>query len=29
MFAGYCEKEAYRIGFGTCTGKILPALDMS
>lgn len=29
IMTGYCEKEGYRIGFGTCTGKILPALDMS
>jgi hypothetical protein len=29
IFAGYCEKEGYRIGFGKCTGKILPALDMA
>ncbi|HDR9169891.1 TPA: fumarylacetoacetase [Burkholderia vietnamiensis] len=23
--AGWCEGDGYRIGFGTCTGKILPA----
>jgi fumarylacetoacetase len=23
--SGYCEGDAYRVGFGTCTGKILPA----
>lgn len=29
IMTGYCEKEGYRIGFGKCTGKILPALDMA
>jgi fumarylacetoacetase len=24
--AGWCEGEGYRVGFGTCVGKILPAL---
>lgn len=28
IMTGYCEKEGLRIGFGTCTGKILPALDL-
>lgn len=23
--AGWCEGDGYRIGFGTCVGKILPA----
>ncbi|XP_041361314.1 fumarylacetoacetase-like [Gigantopelta aegis] len=26
---GYCEADGYRVGFGTCTGKILPALTLS
>jgi fumarylacetoacetase len=25
--AGWCEGDGYRVGFGTCVGKILPALD--
>eukprot|EP00884_Botryococcus_braunii_P014899 jgi/Botrbrau1/2340/Bobra.39_1s0029.1 len=25
-FTGYCQGEGYRVGFGTCDGKILPAL---
>lgn len=29
IMTGYCEKEGYKIGFGKCTGKILPALDMA
>ncbi|KAM9860976.1 fumarylacetoacetase [Aulostomus maculatus] len=24
---GYCERDGYRVGFGTCTGTILPALQ--
>lgn len=24
-FSGYCQGEGYRIGFGTCSGKILPS----
>ncbi|KAI8776753.1 fumarylacetoacetase [Biomphalaria glabrata] len=28
IFRGYCETEGYRLGFGTCTGKILPALQL-
>ena len=23
---GYCQGEGYRVGFGECTGQILPAL---
>ncbi|XP_052084469.1 fumarylacetoacetase-like [Mytilus californianus] len=29
IMTGYCEKDGCRVGFGTCTGKILPALDLS
>ncbi|XP_059175663.1 fumarylacetoacetase-like [Physella acuta] len=25
IFHGYCEGNGYRVGFGTCTGKVLPA----
>ena len=25
--AGWCEGDGYRVGFGTCVGKILPARD--
>ena len=28
-FIGYCEKDGYRVGFGQCTGKVLPALELS
>ena len=24
---GYCLGDGYRIGFGSCSGKILPAID--
>ncbi|KFM61417.1 Fumarylacetoacetase, partial [Stegodyphus mimosarum] len=24
---GYCQGDGYRVGFGTCTGKLLPALQ--
>lgn len=24
-FPGYCVGDGYRIGFGTCSGKLLPA----
>jgi fumarylacetoacetase len=26
---GYCQGEGYRVGFGDCTGKVLPALNLS
>uniref|UniRef100_A0A6A7FMQ7 Fumarylacetoacetase n=2 Tax=Hirondellea gigas TaxID=1518452 RepID=A0A6A7FMQ7_9CRUS len=26
IVSGYCQGEGYRVGFGTCTGKILPAI---
>ena len=26
VMKGYCEKDGVRIGFGECSGKILPAL---
>lgn len=29
IFTGYCEKDGVRIGFGSCTGQVLPALPMS
>lgn len=29
VFTGYCEKDGVRIGFGSCTGQVLPALPMS
>ncbi|CAL1534913.1 unnamed protein product [Lymnaea stagnalis] len=25
IFHGYCEGNGYRVGFGTCSGKVLPA----
>lgn len=25
---GYCQGDAFRVGFGSCTGKILPALQL-
>lgn len=25
IITGYCQGEGYRVGFGTCTGKVLPA----
>ncbi|MNT48688.1 hypothetical protein D3C72_1854840 [compost metagenome] len=25
IMAGYCQGEGYRVGFGTVSGKILPA----
>ncbi|KAJ2168857.1 hypothetical protein GGF45_005520, partial [Coemansia sp. RSA 551] len=25
---GYCQGEGYRVGFGECTGTILPAVDL-
>ncbi|XP_049963189.1 fumarylacetoacetase [Schistocerca serialis cubense] len=25
---GHCEGKGYRVGFGSCTGKLLPALDL-
>ena len=25
---GHCKGDGYRIGFGHCTGKVLPALPM-
>ncbi|XP_046351026.1 fumarylacetoacetase-like [Haliotis rufescens] len=28
ILTGYCEGEGYRVGFGTCTGKVLPALQL-
>lgn len=24
-FSGICEKDGVRVGFGNCTGKVLPA----
>lgn len=24
IFIGYCQGNGYRVGFGTCAGKILP-----
>ncbi|KAH9508265.1 hypothetical protein Btru_050668 [Bulinus truncatus] len=29
IFHGYCDGDGYRVGFGTCSGKILPALPLS
>ncbi|XP_061185436.1 fumarylacetoacetase-like [Saccostrea echinata] len=29
IMTGYCEKDGVRIGFGSCTGQVLPALNMS
>lgn len=27
IMTGYCQGDGYTVGFGTCTGKVLPALD--
>jgi len=27
IFKAHCEGDGYRVGFGTCVGQILPALD--
>ena len=29
IITGYCQGEAYKIGFGNCIGKILPALEIN
>ena len=26
IMTGYAQGDGYRVGFGTCTGKVLPAL---
>lgn len=26
VLSGYCQGEGYRVGFGDCTGTVLPAL---
>lgn len=26
IISGYCQGNGYRVGFGQCTGKILPAI---
>ena len=26
-FAGWCRGEGFRVGFGTCTGRVLPAVE--
>jgi len=28
ILTGFCQTEGYRVGFGTCTGKLLPALNL-
>jgi fumarylacetoacetase len=28
IFSGYCQADSYRIGFGKCVGKVLPALPL-
>ncbi|XP_023707079.2 fumarylacetoacetase [Cryptotermes secundus] len=28
IITGYCQGDDFRIGFGSCTGKILPALQL-
>nr|CAD7424287.1 unnamed protein product [Timema monikensis] len=28
IIRGYCEGDSYRVGFGSCTGKLLPALNL-
>jgi len=28
ILTGFCEKDGLRIGFGSCTGKVLPALPL-
>lgn len=29
IMSGFCQGEGYRVGFGTCEGKVLPAHDFS
>lgn len=28
IMTGYCQGNGYRVGFGECTGKVLPAISM-
>ncbi|KAA0196019.1 hypothetical protein HAZT_HAZT010559 [Hyalella azteca] len=28
IISGYCQGPGYRVGFGTCAGKIIPALPL-
>ncbi|XP_063226337.1 fumarylacetoacetase isoform X2 [Bacillus rossius redtenbacheri] len=28
IIRGYCEGDGFRVGFGTCSGKLLPAISM-
>ena len=28
VLSGYCQDNGYRVGFGECTGQILPAVDV-
>nr|CAD7193862.1 unnamed protein product [Timema douglasi] len=28
VIKGYCEGDSYRVGFGSCSGKLLPALNL-
>ena len=27
VLSGYCQGDGYRVGFGQCTGEILPAVE--
>jgi fumarylacetoacetase len=29
IFTGYCQGNGYRVGFGECHGKLLPALNLT
>ncbi|RWS11633.1 Fumarylacetoacetase-like protein [Dinothrombium tinctorium] len=28
IFTAYCERDGYRVGFGECRGKLIPALAL-
>lgn len=28
VMRGWCQGEGLRVGFGTCEGKVLPAIDL-
>ena len=29
VFNGFCQGNGYRVGFGECSGKLLPALNLT
>ncbi len=28
ILSGFCQGEGYKVGFGSCTGKLVPALSL-